>query len=68
MSDRFTVTEIRTVTNEDGTPFARATIEYFGVRREQVLMMERELVATLQARIAWGEAAASSTPVAVASV
>ncbi len=59
MDDLFNITETHTVTRADGTPFARLTVEYFAVPRAQVMRAEQEVVATLAARLKWGEESAA---------
>ena len=56
MSDRLNTKEVHEATREDGSPFARITIEYFGVSRQDLVDLERELLAKLTERLAWAEA------------
>lgn len=53
--EKFNTREVREVTREDGTPFARATIEYFGLSRTDLVDLEREFVGALNARLADAE-------------
>lgn len=57
MSDRkFTLTETRTVTLADGTPFADITVRYHGLDEAGVVEMEAEMLATFQQRLEWAKA------------
>lgn len=56
MDDRLNTREIHEATRADGSPFARITIEYFGVSRQDLVDLERELLEKLGARLAWAEA------------
>ena len=54
MADTLNIRETHEATREDGTPFARLTVEYFGVSREDLLQLEGQLVKTLADRMEMG--------------
>lgn len=54
MSEKLNVKETHEATREDGTPFARITVEYFGVSREDLLQLETQQIKTLADRLEVG--------------